>query len=150
MQTLCNPTRSEPVMFEFHGWASVRYHTHDIDWDLQTACWKRILKLIDGLEAKTSISARRGNGVDVVQISGQHNHYAAYVLGLFQGLAELAPGSYGLLYVHDDEDLREGQRWRNHFRVWRLCRGQLTEHDDSFLSPFVPTVEDPDDESRGD
>ena len=56
-------------------------------------------------------------------------------------------GSYGLLYVLDDEDYQDGD-YQNEFRVWRLVRGALEERSDPFLSPFIPTVEDPYDPAR--
>ncbi len=85
-----------------------------------------------------------------MHVAGQHNHRSEYIIELFQWVAENAPGSYGILYIRDDEDQSRDNDYSNCFRVWRLCRGQLTERDDPFLSPAIPTVEDPYDESRGD
>ena len=51
--------------------------------------------------------------------------------------------SYGLLYVHDDEDGAHGLDHSNEFRVWRLAGGRLEEVADPFLSPYLPTVELP-------
>ena len=78
------------------------------------------------------------------------NHRQDAVIDLFRWLAANGPGSYGLLYVHDDEDHRPDGDYENCFRVWRLVRGTLTEHDDPFLSPLIPTVEDPFDPDRPD
>ena len=62
-------------------------------------------------------------------------------------VATNGPGSYGLVYVHDDEDNagntdygRGLMDFTNVFRVWRICNGELTELADPFLSPIVPTV----------
>jgi hypothetical protein len=62
-------------------------------------------------------------------------------------IAENGPGSYGLFYVHDDEDLievkyygRGEQDFSNEFRVHRIANGQVTELADPFLSPIVPTL----------
>jgi len=46
--------------------------------------------------------------------------------------------SYGLLYVHNDEDRDRS----NEFVVYRLAQGAITQFPDSLLSPFVPTVDD--------
>ena len=70
------------------------------------------------------------------------------MVNLFQYIAKIAPGSYGLLYIRDDEDHLRGNDYENCFRVWRLCRGTLIELDDPFLSPAIPVVEDPYDENR--
>ncbi|MEZ6068903.1 MAG: Imm7 family immunity protein [Pirellulales bacterium] len=136
-------------MFEFHGWATIQYHSHDTDAILQDRCWNRLVAHVE-VTPNDFIRLQRYNGVDSLDIAGQHNHRAEYVIGLFQWVAENAPGSYGLLYVHDDEDRSRGIDHSNCFRVWRLCRGQLDEFDDPFLSPVIPTIEDAHEASRDD
>ncbi|MFF0055414.1 Imm7 family immunity protein [Streptomyces microflavus] len=61
------------------------------------------------------------------------------VAELFEHVAEVAPGSYGLLHVRDDEDPGH----ENEVRVLRLVRGRVTQHTETLLSPCIPTVEDP-------
>ena len=127
-------------MFEFHGWAVVRHHTHDIDPAEQRACWARVLEHIEALNAPVgTISTATHNGMEVVRVDGQHNHRRAWPIDLFRTIGRLAPGSYGVLYVQDDEDPRHG----GDFRVWVLRRGSLSEEADRLLSPFVPRCEDP-------
>ncbi len=58
---------------------------------------------------------------------------------LFASFARVAPESYGLPGTRDDEDPAHEQA----FRVFVLARGTLAERADPFLSPFVPSVEDP-------
>ena len=128
-------------MFEFHGWAVVQYHTYANDSTLQNRCWQQLIDHIATIP-KDLIQLQRYNGCDSLVVVGQHNHRSEYVIDLFHWVAANTPGSYGLLYVRDDEDPRESD-YRNCFRVWRLCRGQLTECDDPFLSPAIPTIEDP-------
>jgi hypothetical protein len=135
------------MYYEFHGWATIRYHTHDTDGKLQDECWKVIEEHIPSLPVPKMVHLQRYNGCDSLHIAGQHNHKgSAYVIELFKWIAKIAPGSYGILYVQDAED----EKYHNEFRVWRLCRGELKEYDDPFLSPYVPIVEDEYDESRGD
>ena len=63
-------------------------------------------------------------------------------------LAQNGPGSYGLVYLSDDEDFgdagrsrgRDGTDHSNEFRVWRLLNGKVEELDDPFLSPIVPRI----------
>ncbi len=83
----------------------------------------------------------------VLSIAGHRNHRYEPVIDLFRWLAVNGPGSYGLLYVWDDEDHKHGD-YQNLFRVWRLARGVLEERSDPFLSPPIPTVEDPYDPAR--
>jgi len=70
------------------------------------------------------------------------NHFSSdidEIINLFKKIAEIAPGSYGLLYLHDDEN-RNGLD--NIFQVLVLSRGTVTWREDTFLSPYIPTVED--------
>ncbi|TWU14723.1 hypothetical protein CA54_35920 [Symmachiella macrocystis] len=136
-------------MFEFHGWARVQYHTHNTDSILQDRCWDNLVEYVKTIPNEL-VSLNRYNMCDSVFVNGQHNHRSEYVIELFQWIADNSLGSYGILYIRDDEDHSRLSDFENCFRVWRLCRGTLSEHDDPFLSPAIPTVEDPYDPSRGD
>lgn len=57
------------------------------------------------------------------------------MIDLFAKVGRLAPGAYGLLYVHDDEHPEHMLS----LRVSRLARGTVTEH---LLSLVIPTLED--------
>lgn len=81
------------------------------------------------------------NGVPFLHLAGEPNHCGTWgtaILGIFERVGQIAPGSYGLLYVRDDES----NQYPNEFRVFRLARGQVTEHPDVLLSPVIPSVED--------
>ena len=56
---------------------------------------------------------------------------------MLKSIGKYAPGSYGILYVHNDEDI-EGLS--NEFQVWRLVRGNLEKQKDYYLSPCVPVI----------
>ncbi len=86
---------------------------------------------------------RTSNGLIVLVAHGLRNHRYEPVVDLFRWMASELPYSYGLLYVHDDEDIHRGAERDNEFRVWRLARGEFGEFADSFLSPYIPTVEPP-------
>ncbi len=134
------------MYFEFHGWATIRYHTHDTNFDLQDECWAKVENHISFLPVPEMVQLRRYNGCDSLHIAGQHNHRSEYVIELFKWIGQVAPGSYGILYILDLED----DKHENEFRVWKLSRGLLTENEDPFLSPYVPTVEDEYDKTRED
>ncbi|KAI9135575.1 Imm7 family immunity protein [Acaryochloris sp. CCMEE 5410] len=95
-----------------------------------------------GLLPTNLVQFQRCNGCDSVSVAGQHNHRADYIVDLFVWIAKNAPGAYGILYIRDDEDSKRGADYTNDFRVWKLCRGNLIETSDPFLSPCVPTIED--------
>ncbi len=67
-------------MYEYHGWASLWDTPSDDDAYLP--------------DQSTLVAVR----------AGMSNHAGGMdVLEVFKQIAELAPGSYGLLHVHDDE-----------------------------------------------
>lgn len=131
-------------MFEFHGWAVLRGTD---SWNVGEAQMSAIHQAIDVARSELwkAELRRSGNDLTVVSVHGLTNHRGDRVerlLRLFTIVAEQTPGSYGLLYVRDDEDPR-GLEFENSFRVWRLARGELTELSDPFLSPCIPTIESP-------
>ena len=136
-------------MFEFHGWAAVSYHTHDTSFDQQEALWSRVEAYVRELPT-TLVRTQRHNGVDSVIAAGNSKRREDHIIQLFQWLSDVAPGAYGLLYIRDDEDTHRGADHSNVFRVWRLCRGRLSEEDAPFLSPAIPIVEDEWDPTRND
>ena len=60
------------------------------------------------------------------------------LINVFREIGEKAPGSYGLLYIADDENVE----FDNEFRVGKLVRGKLEFVFDPFLSPRIPVIED--------
>lgn len=90
------------------------------------------------------------NASGLLTFSSSRNHrgLSPSAVEVLRWLAENGPGSYGLVYLHDDEDVGDTGRLRgrdssdhsNEFRVWRLLDGKLEELDDPFLSPIVPRI----------
>ncbi len=132
-------------MFEFHGWATIRVpdtgFNPDRRHELEKIAVERLRQAIREADDKFSLFDVRttGNELIVLYAHGLCNHRYTKVVELFSWVAAELPESYGLLYVHDDE--ANGQE--NEFRAWRLARGELREMTDPFLSPCIPTLEDP-------
>lgn len=132
-------------MFEYHGWATVREDTYNIDDGRLVGIVEELRRTIDTFESGSGVTdVRWVNGNCMVWFAGCPNHRCQDVFGLLPWLAERAPGSYGLLYVRDDES----PEFANEFRVWRLLRGRVEEKADPFLSPCIPTIEDEFDPGR--
>ena len=125
-------------MFEFHGWAVVIGAGMESGLGLDPVLNAALTEARNGFSIAEV--AMPGNGMRVVYVHGLRNHARPAILHLFEAIARTAPGSYGLLYVRDQED-RRGAGYDDSFRVWRLAHGQLTEEADPFLSPCVPTIE---------
>jgi Immunity protein 7 len=139
-------------MFEFHGWATLRFTPENRDVEdedeLQQAVVEAMRAYVQelGWTRNPIVDLRWMNGQAHLRAEGFKNHSAGIeeeLVRLFRSIAQVAPGSYGLLYTLNDEDPSH----ENVFRVYVLARGALIEQSDPFLSPFVPTVEDPYSES---
>lgn len=90
---------------------------------------------------------RLNNQSGILQFCESRNHRSADTWALMDWIAKHGTGSYGLVYVHDDEDIPDNKTYNrgqhdfaNVFRVWRILNGELHELDDPFLSPIVPTI----------
>jgi immunity protein 7 of polymorphic toxin system len=135
-------------MYEFHLWTVIRYHPHDTNLNLQHNC---LTTCEDYFEKHQSLKQDnykliRQNGNDTFLMSGLHNHFALYVLELFKWIGQTAPGSYGLLYISDEEDQYDSQN----FQVYVMRKGTVSRQKDCFLSPRIPVIEDRYDTSRND
>ena len=125
-------------MVEMHCWITLRdnyYIEDEEDLDIWPIYDKISSLSLEGL----CITAM--NGERYIEYSLFSNHMAQdakELLELFYYVGEVAIGSYGLLYLYDDEDPTKD----NSFKVYRLCKGKVVEFDDQLLSPFNPTIEE--------
>ena len=142
-------------MFEFHGWARVRIAPDKVERggldDAKLAAVEAVrlaMKRFGDDDASWFDVRMTVNSMVVLAVHGRRNHRQRRVFELFRWLAVEYPDSYGLLYVHDgDCATEEDDGFINEFRAWRLVRGRLEEMSDPFLSPLVPTIDDPWDEA---
>lgn len=127
-------------MFEYHGWATLRADTQDGEIAHDCLELEDLRKRLNALQGQGHYPSdiRISNGQLHLTLSGFPNHRNDAIIAFFRQIGATFPGSYGLLYIMDDES-----KHYNAFRVHRLARGKLEELEDPFLSPFIPTVEDP-------
>ncbi|MEV6644345.1 Imm7 family immunity protein [Amycolatopsis sp. NPDC051371] len=129
-------------MFEYHGWITLRQTAAVVDDEPQLRL-SEIQALVDEFAGYALADLQPMNGTYYIHLGGNPNRrgqHGGAVVELFAEVGRLAPGSYGLLYVHDDEHPEH----MVDFRVFRLVRGAVTEHADHLLSPVIPTLEDED------
>ncbi len=95
-----------------------------------------------------SFSEQQNNDAGVLTFSLSRNHRSSVVWDMLEWIGTYGPGSYGLFYVHDDEDdesnphYGRGQAdYSNVFRVHRLLRGELVELADPFFGSISPDIE---------
>ncbi|MFJ1761393.1 Imm7 family immunity protein [Amycolatopsis sp. NPDC088138] len=127
-------------MFEYHGWIALRSTAEALE-DEPPLRLSEIQALVDELAGYALMDLQPMNGTYYIHLGGNPNHRGQHgeaVIDLFAKVGQLAPGAYGLLYVHDDEHPEHMLS----FRVFRLVRGAVTEHAEHLLSPVIPTLED--------
>jgi len=130
-------------MYEYHGWITVRETPENTDEDRIGEILSELREHIGRLNWVSGVlDLRAANGEYHLWTAGNENRKPLPEydpVNLFRYVGEKAPGSYGILYVWDDED---PDGYHNCFRVYVLARGKLQERDDPFLSPCVPVIED--------
>lgn len=96
-----------------------------------------------------NLGEHNNNDTGVLTFSVSRNHRSSAVWAMLGWIASNGPGSYGLFYVHDDEDVitnanhgRPIGDHSNRFRVHRLLHGDLTELADPFFGEVWPEIED--------
>ncbi|EKR71261.1 Imm7 family immunity protein [Leptospira noguchii] len=119
------------------------YHTYDNTETLEEAALQKLLQWISNLrcipdrKAQDFVNIQRQNGQICLTMSGLFNHRSAFVIDILKRIAVIMPGSYGLLYIHNEEDDKGEIDYSNEFVVWKLARGNLTLEKDPFLSPCI-------------
>lgn len=130
-------------MYEYHGWATIRETATCDEEDNMEKIVINIKEYINNLNWCNGIlDLHVVNGEYQLIIAGLTNHKgheAKELFMLYNYIAREAPGSYGLLYIWDDED-KDG--FSNKFQVHVLVRGQVKLQEDPFLSPCIPVIED--------
>ncbi|CAI6080010.1 hypothetical protein PAECIP112173_02765 [Paenibacillus sp. JJ-100] len=130
-------------MYEYHGWATIRESaSFEEDEDQQDIAIQQLREYIEELDWSPGVlDLRAVNGDFQLWVAGLDNHKPETKynpIEVFRKAGEIAPGSYGLLYVRDSDDMASS----NQFKVYTLVRGEIMEQADPFLSPFVPKLED--------
>ena len=128
-------------MIELHGWVTIR-ETYKVifEEDNDNIFIDKIKKEIENLSwFKPQIKALNGEWfLEFTIFANRKNPETEEVFQLYNRIGELAEGSYGLIYLYDDE--AEGKE--NQFQVFSLSKGSIKEFSDSYLSPVIPTIED--------
>ena len=130
-------------MVELHGWVTIR-ETYKAAFDEEEHVDLLVKKIRDEIAKlswfKPEIKAQNGEYfMDFSLFANRINPQIQEVFGLYQMIGKIAEGSYGLIYLYNDEDVSGKE---NQFQVFSLARGVICEHCDPFLSPVIPTIED--------
>lgn len=133
------------AFYQYHGWIALRVTPtcEEYEDSEETRIIHQVREYIKSLDYLYVLDMKAINGNYHVWMTGNPNHKPQkkdLPEEIFREIGRLAPGSYGLLYVWDDED---NDGFRNAFRVYVLARGEVQERLDPFLSPCIPVFEDP-------
>ena len=134
-------------MIELHGWITIRehykqYEAEEENIDIIVNYIKKELdkQLNKQLWFKPQIKVLNGEYYMEFALFANHkNSELEEVFQLYKIVGQAAKGSYGLLYLHDDE-ANSGRQ--NEFQVFVLAKGEVKQCNDPFLSPFIPIVEE--------
>ena len=131
-------------MFEYHGWISFVYSPYEVEDEDERL--KEVINYAENFIERV-LNERHIHELKVINaqymasFAGYANHRSPdveAVIEFFEEIGKKAPGSYGLLYVSDDEV----PEFDNEFQVGRLVRGKFEFVKDHYLSPRIPTLED--------
>jgi hypothetical protein len=132
-------------MYQYHGWAVLRttFTSDEVEDSEDERVRQSVAEYLASRNWPYVLGMQAVNGAYHVWITGMPNHrplLAWSPVEVFRRIAELAPGSYGLLFVWDDED---ADGYNNASRVYVMARGELQERLDPFLAPCIPVLEYP-------
>ena len=140
-------------MYSYTLWVNLAETPEEIDDGNLAVKIDQLRELIEVEMPRLSVEAiNPANYLWIFQCSAAHNRRLdrhERLLNVINWINEHLPGSYGLVYWRDDEDHDKNNKLiyspihANMFRVLVIARGTVTERLDPFLSPIVPTAEDP-------
>lgn len=138
-------------MYQYHCWIKIDHRDYGRQWEEGLIEGNEYYKQLNDITDKlTKIIAtnngplnnefkiiKGGNGQTTINFSGLRNHYYSEPIEILEWIKENAPYSYGLLFIHDDEDSEN----EDNFVVYRLARQEIKIIKDNILSPYIETIE---------
>lgn len=128
-------------MIELHGWLTI-YETYD-DEDL---CSQEMLDDVM-CKVKTIISEsdidtemKYVNGTPFLNTLICANHRTKEIdniIETYKNIAQIATGSYGIIYLRDEEDCEHS----NEFQIYLFMHGNCISKLDNDFSPCIPMIE---------
>ena len=131
-------------MVEYYGWISISDSTYESDDKALSLVLEKLHVFINEYKINDSLGIlklHQVNEVTQLLVSGCRNHFSQELIDIFrlyEYVAKIAVGSYGLLYIRNDES----EYAFNEFEVFVLARGEIKKEKDPFLSPCIPVIED--------
>ena len=129
-------------MIELHGWLSIRETYENEDIFPSNEFESRRQRVEEIIRNNTcGIRLEYVNGEPFISSMFCFNHHSQEVdeiVDIYKRISEQATGSYGMIYLWDDED----KQYYNDFQVYVFKRGKCSFWLDKDLSPCIPVIED--------
>lgn len=128
-------------MIELFGWLAVS-EVYDDEDAYAPETLGAIMQNVKAIAAKYALPLHSVNGIPYLQTAFSANHHNAdtdEILAAYREIAAAASGSYGVLYLRDDESADAP----NAFLKYVFRRGECAVSVDTDLSPCVPVIEAP-------
>ena len=129
-------------MIELHGWMHI-YATYKCEDLLPQAEIDSIMRKVKDIasDSDNGIELRYVNGsafVNTLHCSNHRTKEVDVIIQAYKSISEIATGSYGILFIRDDED----GKYFNELQVYVFKRGQCIQKKDTDFSPCIPELED--------
>ena len=129
------------MMIELHGWLTIRETFEDEDLLSQNEIEVVMQRVKAIIQSNTcDIKLQYVNGTAFLHTLFSSNHHTSEVdeiIETYKSISQIAIGSYGMIYLQDDED----KNHCNEFQVYIFKRGQCIYQIDTHFSPCIPTIE---------
>lgn len=126
-------------MVELHGWLSVWETYEDEDLTPRDELDK-IMRKVKAIVSASGIELKYINGVPFVNTTVYSNRRTAEVdniIEVYKSISKTATGSYGVIYLRDDED----DEHYNEIQKYVFKKGDCIYKIDEDFSPCIPTIE---------
>lgn len=129
-------------MIELHGWLSIRA-TYENEELISSNEYNDIMRKVEEIIRSNTcgIKLEYVNGETFISsmfCSNHHTQEVDEIIETYKMISENATGSYGMIYLWDDED----KQYYNDFQVYVFKRGTCSFRLDKDLSPCVSEIED--------
>lgn len=128
-------------MIELHGWVTIKesYKVEDENENIRLIV-RKIEERISYLSWDINlIDLRYCNGspnLSIALFANRVNKEVEDIFELLKFICKEAKGSYGMIYMYDDESYETPDE----FRVYVVCKGKICEKEDKYLSPLMQKI----------
>lgn len=129
-------------LVELYGWLSISEKYEDEDSyseEFLQTIMKRVKEIVSN--SKFDVDLQYMNGIPFINTAFSSNHRTPQIdeiIETYKKISEIATGSYGLIYLRDDED----RIYYNAFQKYIFKRGNCSFISDTDFSPCIPEIEE--------